>query len=99
MKRFLFLGAAGGAAAWLLRRRGRQEPDVDVVFTPEEPAPEPPAYASERGAVEGQEERERESEATDETRYERLRDAESAEREDTAERLAAAPPEPERDES
>jgi hypothetical protein len=50
------------------------------------------------GAAEGQEERERESKATDETRYERLRDAETAEREETAERLAADPPEPADDE-
>jgi hypothetical protein len=55
-----------------------------------------PAY--ERGAAEGREERERESEATDETRYERLREAESAARDETADRLASDPPEPADDE-
>ena len=57
---------------------------------------EPPDPAYERGAAGEREERERESEATDETRYERLREAEQAAREETAERLASdPPPEPE----
>jgi hypothetical protein len=61
---------------------------------------EPPDPAYERGAAEGREERERESEATDETRYERLREAEQAAREETADRLASdPPPEPEDDEA
>jgi hypothetical protein len=99
MRRFLFLSAAGGAAAWLLRRRSQRQDEPAIVPTmpaPVETSPEPPAHAYERGPAEGQEERERESEATDETRYERLREAEQAAREETADRLASdPPPEPE----
>ena len=95
----MLLSAAGGAATWLLRRRSRQEEPVPAGPAPPPPVePEPPGYAYGQGSVEGREERERESEATDETRYERLRDAETVEREETAERLASDTPEPAEDE-
>ena len=47
--------------------------------------------AYEPGVASGQEEREGESKATDETRYERVTERESEERETTAERLAEDP--------
>jgi hypothetical protein len=91
VKRVLLLGglAAAASAYWFQRRaKDELEPEPEVVF---EPAPEPPPFADERGAVPGQGERERESQATQETRYERLVDEESEQRREAAERLQDDP--------
>ena len=63
---------------------------------PHDSTDEPGEFAYEQGAVPGPDERERESQQTEETRYERLREREQEERQEAAERLLDEPI-PERD--